>query len=275
MQISGNLLLSYLITTGFSVVAAPAIGTSGGRRGLGWDPSSPASSALKYIGNKVGWYFNWSPEPSAGMPGNWEFYANQWGSGDIQNLANRLQGRPKLIGFNEPDSATQAHLSPGAAILLYKQYLTGLKGQGKISQLGTPAITNSMQPGEGLSWLSQFMAGCGDCGLDFAVVHWYSTDFEDFKRHVTTAHEITGLPVNVAEFAYTSWQSSNEPSEAVVQDFMNKAVAWLEAQSFVSAYAWFGSMYVSEAKYPSLGAANSLITQDLNSLTSLGYSYAG
>jgi len=257
-----------------AVVATTVTSTSSsGKRGLGWDPSSIVSSAAKYAGSQVSWYFNWSPTPSAGMPSNFEFYANIWGSGGIENLANVLTGSPKLIGFNEPDSATQSNIDVAQAISLYQQYLVPLKSSGKISQLGTPAVTNSVNAGEGLSYLSNFVNGCTNCQLDFAVVHWYAESLDDFKNHVTQAHQMTGLPVNVAEFAYTAWNAANEPSADEVQNFMTQAIAWLDAQSFVSAYAWFGSMYVSEAKYPSLGSANSLITEDLNSLTALGSAY--
>ncbi|BFZ54926.1 hypothetical protein PYCC9005_001963 [Savitreella phatthalungensis] len=246
---------------------------SGTKRGLGWDPSSNSAYASKF-GKRASWYFNWSPTPSANMPSNWEFFANIWGSGGIDTLASRLTGKPKLIGFNEPDSASQANLDANTAVSLYKQYLTGLKSQGKISQLGTPAITNSVQPGQGLQWLSSFMSGCKDCGLDFAVVHWYAESLDDFKNFVTQAHAITGLPINVAEFAYTAWNAAAEPSAADVMSFMQQATAWLDAQPFVVNYAWFGSMFVSEAKYPALGSANSLITEDLSSLTALGAAYS-
>lgn len=223
------------------------------------------------------------------MPSGWEFYANIWGSGGIENLASKLSGSPKLIGFNEPDSTTQANIGVSEAISLYQQYLTPLKSAGKISELGTPAVTNSQNAGEGLNYLSSFVSGCTGCDLDFAVVHWYAESLDDFKNHVTQAHQMTGLPVNVAEFAYTyaeclpyistvadssrSWNSANEPSADEVMTFMTSAIAWLDAQSFVSAYAWFGSMYVSEAKYPALGSANSLVVEALDSLTSLGSAY--
>lgn len=273
---AGNVVTIKSTTTALVQAAeTPAVvaTSSSGKRGLGWDPTSLVASAYKFANSGVSWYFNWQPTPTPGMPSNWEFYANIWGSGGIETLADRLQGKPKLIGFNEPDSASQANLGVDAAIALYRQYLVPLKGAGKISQLGTPAVTNSWSAGQGLSWLSGFVNGCSGCGLDFAVVHWYAESLDDFKSHVTQAHQITGLPINVAEFAYTSWNSANEPSEAEVMSFMTQAIAWLDAQDFVIAYAWFGSMYVSEAKYPSLGAANSLITSDLSSLTALGLAY--
>lgn len=183
---------------------APAVSSdstsSSGKRGLGWASDSGSSSLF---GSGVSWYFNWSPTPSANMPSSWEFYANIWGSGGIETLADTLSGSPKLIGFNEPDSATQSNLDVSAAISLYQQYLVPLKSSGKISELGTPAVTNSQNAGQGLDYLSSFVEGCTGCNLDFAVVHWYAESLDDFMNHVTQAHQLTGLPVNVAEFAYT------------------------------------------------------------------------
>lgn len=71
----------------------------------------------------------------------------------------------------------------------------------------------------------------------------------------------------------SSWSSSNEPSDADVLSFMTQAIEWLDAQDFVSAYAWFGSMWVSEAAYPALGSANSLVDEGLNGLSTLGEAY--
>lgn len=55
--------------------------------------------------------------------------------------------------------------------------------------------------------------------------------------------------------------------------FMTQAIAWLDAQDFVSGYAWFGSMWVSESAYPALGDNNSLVDEALDALTALGSAY--
>lgn len=283
--VPGNLQLaqSKVITT-----AASSSQQSSGKRGLGWDRSA-ASSVASILEGVTSWYFNWSPLPSAGMPASWEFYANIWGSQGIENLASELTGSPKLIGFNEPDSASQSNIGVAEAISLYQEYLVPLKSSGKISELGTPAVTNSIASGQGLDYLSDFVNGCTGCDLDFAVVHWYNEDLLAFQSFVTEAHQRTGLPVNVAEFAYTYdlnhatqndhsnasrvFNSADEPSADEVMSFMTQAIAWLDEQSFVSAYAWFGSMWVSEASYPGLGSANSLIDESLDALTALGAAY--
>lgn len=56
-------------------------------------------------------------------------------------------------------------------------------------------------------------------------------------------------------------------------NFMTAAIAWLDAQSFVQAYAWFGAQYISEAKFPALGSNNSLVDENLDGLTALGQAY--
>lgn len=207
---AGNVATYYATTTTSAAAVAAATTTytttntaSSGKRGLGWDPSSPVSSAANFVGSEVAWYFDWSTSAISGMPSGWQFYANIWNAQGIENLATTLSGKPKLIGFNEPDSTTQANIGVSEAISLYQQYLVPLKSSGIISELGTPAVTNSANTGEGLDYLSNFVNGCSNCQLDFAVVHWYAEDIEDFKSHVTKAHTLTGLPVNVAEFAYT------------------------------------------------------------------------
>lgn len=205
---AGNVATYQATTTTSAAAAATTTNTStntasSGKRGLGWDTSSPVSSAAKFVGPEVAWYFDWSTSPISGIPSGWEFYANIWNAVGIEDLATTLSGKPKLIGFNEPDSTTQADIGVTEAISLYQQYLVPLKSSGVISELGTPAVTNSETTGEGLDYLSNFVNGCTNCDLDFAVIHWYAEDLEDFKNHVTQAHTLTGLPVNVAEFAYT------------------------------------------------------------------------
>lgn len=44
----------------------------------------------------------------------------------------------------------------------------------ELMYLGSPAVSNSGNPGEGLDWLREFMDQCDGCNVDFICVHWYA-----------------------------------------------------------------------------------------------------
>jgi hypothetical protein len=111
-----------------------------------YESSRPA--LLKQLG--ASWAYDWSATPPrAGGP---EWVPIIWGAGSIgatQSLAaQHRHGRIRyLLGFNEPDSHTQANMTPTQAAALWPR----LEKTGLI--LGSPA---SQVPSDG--WLQRFMA---------------------------------------------------------------------------------------------------------------------
>jgi hypothetical protein len=56
------------------------------------------------------------------------------------------------------------------AIAAWKQYMEPQKQLKMKMYLGSPAVTNGP---DGLQYLSDFLAGCTGCNIDFINIHWY------------------------------------------------------------------------------------------------------
>ncbi|RKU46951.1 hypothetical protein DL546_005798 [Coniochaeta pulveracea] len=182
-----------------------AVSSSGKKRGLAYNNKELLSGFLG--GNsKVSWAYGWNQVQDFSSDLGIEFVPMLWGPRDdftsswADNAKKAIaNGATALLSFNEPDNGGQANISPSVAAAAHIQYMNPFAGQARIS---TPAITNSGADGEGISWLQEFISACGGkCSYDFAAVHWYSNNGDDFLSHLEAVHNATGLPVWVTEFA--------------------------------------------------------------------------
>ena len=162
-------------------------------------------------------------------------------------------GSPALLSVNEPDRAAQASMSPAAAAAAHKQHFKPFAGRVKI---GSPAVTNSGQPGQGLEWLQQFLEACGDdCPIDFCAVHWYSEAqySNTLFDHLAKANKICGgKPVALTEYA---------PTQGDFSAFVDKVVPEIEKLDYVMMHSFF------------MVSSNSLMTGP-QSLSAFGAQYA-
>jgi hypothetical protein len=135
--------------------------------------------------SQVNWQYNW--DSTTNQKQSWSEYVPMlWGlQSDHTSVWNsRVNywlsqgGSGHLLGFNEPDLASQSSLSVGQAVQGYRTYMKPFIGRASI---GTPAVTNG-----GYSWLQDFLSQCNDCGIDFIVAHWYNDQslFSDFQNWV-------------------------------------------------------------------------------------------
>ncbi len=121
----------------------------------------------------------------AGNPGNSLLNVNSWYDWNIDQSSSRdleyvpirqdrwwpsltqnwqTLGANTVLGYNEPDSATQANILAGDAIRSWPDLLgTGLR-------VGAPAVTDG-----GWSWITNFMSQADAAGLrvDFVPLHYY------------------------------------------------------------------------------------------------------
>lgn len=174
-----------------------------------------------------------------------------WGlppSGPDPDWTSAVQtpGTKYILGFNEPDLtySGSANIAPGPAAAGYQEYMQPFVGQVKI---GTPNVlwnnVGSTSGGnyDSAQWMENFLADCTGCDFDFAAIHWYQDcDPGDgqsgaawFQGNVTDAYERLGLPVWITEF-----QCYGSDSQQV--SFLQTVLPWLDSQSYVQRYAYFG-----------------------------------
>lgn len=203
------------------------------------------ANAVQALGNGVGWAYNWASSPDGSLPDGVEYVPMLWGTKTITQFTSGIEALlgghdiKYVMAFNEPDIDNQAALATTQAISLFKKFLSPFSGRVK---LVSPCVTNSPSQGQGLSWLTEFLGGCSDCGVAALAVHWYGESFDDFQKFVKesmdTASKHNIPEVWVTEFALnqdTARQGSNEQSA----DFIRKARNFLDQQDMVTRYAYF------------------------------------
>lgn len=179
-----------------------------------------------------------------------------WGAASVTPAAigslraARRSGRARaLLGFNEPDSSTQANMTPMRAAALWPELeRTGLR-------LGSPA---PQVPGDG--WLARFMAlaHARHLRVDFIAVHYYQ-DFtnpnavSELRRQLVVLHDEYRKPIWITEIGAVDIRAWHEPmlrrpTEALATRYMRTLFRTLDALRFVERYAWFTDDCWSDAR---------------------------
>ncbi|HEX3920665.1 MAG TPA: sigma-70 family RNA polymerase sigma factor [Streptosporangiaceae bacterium] len=220
--------------------AAPAAVASA-KKGVGAWSFSGATQALAESG--ASWYYTWSATPGVTGPAGLQFVPMIWGSADVtaSTLSQVKQEGPDLLGFNEPDMASQSNMTPAQALGLWPQLMaTGM-------QLGSPAVADGgATPG---GWLDQFMSGARARGyrVNFITLHWYGADFDtaaavsQLQSYLEAVYARYHLPIWLTEFALANFGGSPQtPTPQQQAAFVTAATGMLQGLSFVPRYAWFG-----------------------------------
>jgi RNA polymerase sigma factor (sigma-70 family) len=217
----------------------PAV--TGAKKGVGAWAFTGATQALGESG--ASWYYTWSATPGVAGPAGVQFVPMIWGAADVtaSTLSEVRQEGRYLLGFNEPDMASQSNMTPAQALSLWPQLMaTGM-------QLGSPAVADDgATPG---GWLDQFMSGADARGyrVNFITLHWYGSDFatgaavSQLQSYLQAVYARYHLPIWLTEFALANFGGSPAtPSEQQQAAFLTAATAMLQRLPYVQRYAWFG-----------------------------------
>ncbi|PFH60936.1 hypothetical protein XA68_18556 [Ophiocordyceps unilateralis] len=238
-----------------------------GKRGLAYNDASLANNFDDQCNGCSGWGYNWGSTPQ-GLSSKISYVPMLWGNkpeftknwhSDAQKAVDN--GAKAMFSFNEPDNAGQANMSPQQAAELHVQYMNPWGGKALI---GSPAITNSGQAGQGIEWLGSFVKACDNmqekCRIDFCVVHWYSQpEYADtLYDHIAKAHKVCGQkPIWLTEFGPVD--AGGQPMDAPA--FLKTVVRKLDEIEYLHAYA------------PFMCSAGKLMSS-ANQLSAMGKAYA-
>jgi hypothetical protein len=217
----------------------------------GWGGGDPAMHERF----KVSWHYDWTARSPSSKTG--EFVPMIKGAAGLNQAEaiQKLPGITHLLGFNEPERASQGNVAVKDALDLWLQ-LEAIASKRNL-RLGSPATSSDKQ---GTDWFEAFMeqAKKRKLRIDFIAVHWYrgrNVDaFESFLTGISRAHR---LPVWVTEF--NGWNGSEDSN----YDFLKGALRFLERSHNVERYAYFN---------PPKGEPHSLLAAD-GSLTRMGELY--
>jgi hypothetical protein len=247
MGVRHPLIIALLVIGGLAAALSPptAATSTNPKRGVAsarFLSSDPA--VLERI--QPAWAYDWSWQAPAQAPGI-EWVPMVWGAGSVTSIAihaltaDRRSGRARfLLGFNEPDSGSQANMTPEQAAALWPRLeSTGLR-------LGSPAPA---VPDDG--WLSRFMAIARTRHLrvDFIALHFYQ-DFTDpqavheLRSQLISIHRRYGRPLWITEIGALDIRAWGEhmhsaPSTALAIAYLRRLLPMLDGLGFVQRYAWF------------------------------------
>lgn len=229
------------VTAGQAAQPAAPPSRAAPRKGVSAWSFSGVSRALARSG--ASWYFTWSSgHQNIASPPGVQFVPMIWGVGSVTAATLgqvRHEGR-YLLGFNEPDMASQSNLSVSTALHLWPRLMaTGMR-------LGSPAVaTGAATPG---GWLDRFMRGAAARGyrVSFITVHWYGSDFatgpavRQLRDYLQAIHDRYHRPVWLTEFALINFGTVTRfPSPRLQAAFVTAATSMLDHLSWVQRYAWF------------------------------------
>lgn len=188
------------------------------------------------------WMYSWGNKMRPEIPENVEYVPMFWGAGSVnqENLDTVKKyidaGKAKFVlGFNEPDGASQANMTVDQALALWPQLET----------LGVPLVSPAtVNPNN--EWMQEFMTRADELGLrvDYVAVHHYGgPNVLAFINKLKETYKAYNRPIWVTEFAVADWNAtspeSNRYTEAEITAFMEEVLPALDDIDWIYRYAWF------------------------------------
>jgi hypothetical protein len=251
--------------------AAPLSGDGGtadtgaGKRGIAYEFKSDTDLAA--FGKSVSWWYNWAPQPDAGVTSaNVEFVPMvRTGTFDVDKLAASIPaGARYLLTFNEPNFGTQANLTPAQAAALWPKIEALASKRGL--KIVSPALNycggncNETDP---FVWLDNFFAACTGCRVDYIAMHWYACTGSALTWYLGKYESKYTQPLWLTEF---SCLDNVTISDTLESQYLQDALKILESDPRVFRYSWFTGRWTQNPVVNLLAAGS-------GQLSSLGQSY--
>jgi len=207
------------------------------------------------------WWYDWgnspnsSEESAAGSPLDREYLPMKWNGSSGTSSINNLQNTTCMLGYNEPDSTSQANMTTNQALADWPTMMKwGLR-------VGAPASSDSGESGQGAEWTDAFMDLATNLGyrVDFIPIHWYKCGQtpEQLTNYLGAVYAQFKLPMWVTEWNDgASWCSPLPGSEAADAIAISNFVATLENCPFVERYSIYE--YFDPSSYLNLVTTNAL-----------------
>jgi Glycosyl hydrolase catalytic core len=242
------------------------------KRGIAARAAPSAAFAPTATSPGVSWWYNWANKPPSGGDASIEFVPMIWGPG---SLGQSIPPASKyLLGFNEPNFVSQAHLTAQQAASDWPSL------EAKASPLGIPLVSPGVNycPGSvdggpsgcteptvtnPYTYLKNFFADCQGCKVDYIAVHWYNCDLPSLRGYIDGDGNFPGFVQFGKPIWLTEFSCNGVATVAQQKAYMQAAVPYLESNPNVMRYAWFSAKDIP----------NALLTNSDGSLTDLGQTY--
>lgn len=213
---------------------------SGSKRGLAYNDGELCST----FGKSFGFAYNWAQTESkdVGAPFVPMMHKPQDSTAEawLANVDIAVKGGSKAVmGFNEPDIAAQANMSPEAACAAWKEYMNPIASAHPDVTILGPSVSNSGSENQGLQWLDTFHKVCPDAVVHASNIHFYDiyeeATIDRFKAHVEKAAAAYGKPVWVTEFGLNPGSATEDQAA----QFLKEAMSFMDSNDSCQGYSYF------------------------------------
>lgn len=192
----------------------------------------------------ISWSYNWGPDVTSlnntlfnqyGL----DFYPMAWnGNYDANRIRAYKSLNPQceyILAFNEPNLTDQCNYTPQQAA----EHWPALKALA--DELGMKIVAPAMNYGtlanygDPIVWLDEFFTLVPLDDVDAIAIHCYMGSASALKSYVERFYKYD-KPIWMTEFCAWEQHISNVQAQ---MNFMNEAIAYMEADPKVEKYAWF------------------------------------
>jgi hypothetical protein len=222
---------------------------------------------LTALSKGISWWYNWSTSPEKGVATTFqqtgvEFVPMIWGvKGGPPDPATIEKQIPKsakyILGFNEPNFASQANITATDAAALWPRIMQIAKDMNL--KIGSPApnyCAGACNDTDPIHYLDTFFAACTGCQVDFIAAHWYACDGPALTHYLGLLKKYN-KPIWLTEF---SCMDAGDHSVAGEEAYMKTALQILENDPMVFRYSWFTGRWTNPAGI-SLLAGDGMLTE--------------
>lgn len=255
-----------MFVTLFSLILLPCFVHGSVKKGVAAYPGGLLCDDFKVL-NKMSWWYDWHTDLS--------FYNQKVSSvcppGTDDAMPPRVPMVKKynnhtqinipmdaqfILGFNEPDHADQANMTPEQAAAAWPEIEKHSRGL---------PLVSPCTAGQNFRWFDEFLRLCKGCRIDYIAAHKYSCDANEIMSYMQRLHQKYHKKIWLTEFACPN---SNDVHQQL--HLMKTLLPQLEAADYIFRYSWFSarrkvSKYVTQAA--------SLLHQNSSTLTRIGRFY--
>ena len=245
-----GLIILFISLLGFSF--ATHAQTKSFKRGVGFN--NMTEQEIELLSPGLSWVYNWGQSVS-----NYDNFTSNgvdyipmaWSNINLANARTFLTAHPEIkyiLGFNEPNIAGQATMTPEQAASRWADVET-IADEFNLKIVG-PAVNYSATY-DPYQWYTAFLdTFCVNCRVDYIALHFYLTSASSVMNSVASFKKY-GKPVWLTEFCYDKASSAKDQINFMVATFDS-----LETNPDIVRYAWF--MDKASSNYNGLFAGDSL-----------------
>lgn len=182
---------------------------------------------------KSGWFYHWGTTSAEDLT-DIEFVPTRWNAKSLTDTRWKeildINYSNHLLGFNEPDAATQANMTLNEMLLYWPKMLeSGMR-------LGSPAVAGT------LPLLYEFIDKCDELNyrVDFVAMHDYGEGTAlQFYNKCKTVHDRTGRPIWIKEFNWGGTWTRSTPTYPEIAARITEIMEKYDTEGIIERYSIF------------------------------------